>query len=65
MSKQVIVRARHIGQLKNFNFWVQLGNVTITNEISWRRANAKARILAKAIHGDSHKYEVRDLWQAE
>ena len=61
---KVIVRARHLPPLMNFNFLVQVGKATITNEVNWLRANAKARILAKAIHGDSRKYEVVDLWKA-
>jgi len=48
----------------NLNFWIEVGNSIIANEISFSRAKAKARILAKAIHGNSREYEVVDLWTA-
>lgn len=59
----VRVRARHLPPMMNFNFWVEVGNVVIANEISHLRALAKARILAKAIHGDGRKFERVDFWE--
>jgi hypothetical protein len=59
---RIRVRAFHAGYLKNVSFSVEVGNATISREVSWLRANAKARILAKAIHGNTRSYEIVDLW---